>query len=1169
MPTPTPATQAPCPDESALRKFLRDELPAEEAGRVDRHLGACPACQRLLDRLIGGLPAGLIATVGESGAAAEEGPPALVGCETLGPVAEGGMGVIWRVRDLALGRDLAVKVLKLSYTGDARAIARFLAEPRITGRLAHPFIVPVHGMGRLPDGRPWYTMKLVQGRTLAELLKGRADLAAGRMELLRVFSQVCQAVAFAHQQGVIHRDLKPHNVMVGEHGEVQVMDWGLAKVLDQAQPPPAEEAGADGASAETRDDAACHTRPGSILGTYAYMPPEQARGLIDQVDRRADVFGLGAILCEVLTGSPPYVGQTDYELERQASNGELEGAYARLRTCGADTALVGLACACLAVDPAERPADAGAVAARVTAYLESVEARLRRAELERAQAEVKTAEERRRRKLWVALAATVVAALAVSLVLLALQQRAAEELQAALRNSRRTAAHAIWDRGRRLCEEGEVGHGLLLIARALETAPEGPQDADLQEALRLELASWHRFSHTLRHVLPHLDKVLAVAVSPDGKAVLTGCADGKARLWDLETGDLLGILEGHQKAVCAVAFGSNGRFVLTGSEDATACLWDVTMRRPIAKLEGHTGAVWAVAFSPDGKTALTGSADRTARLWDLPAGTPRGRPLAHPRSVLTVAFRPDGEAFLTGGENDGENEKRGLQKGEVRVWKTTTAEQVGATILRDRIVRVATFSPDGKMLLIGDDNWEGTLWDLEGQRQFAGLRHKGSILGAAFAADGKTLLTGTSISARAHLWDAARLGDLRKRWRGSVVGLREFGPSLPHPGAVTSVVFFRGGRGFVTACEDGCVRVWQKALGPLPQTELRHSQGKPLRSAVFDPRGKAVATGGDDGTVQIWDAATGTREGEPLVLGQRVRAVAFTPDGANLLADCGKDNEGDIRSWDLRTRTETRLPLPKEGEVAFETISPDGRWILTVGRDGTARRWEPTGTRPPIGPRQPARPGGINLADLGGAIIDREGRFILAGDNVGGKAQFWDAVTGEPVGKPMEHHHDITALAFSPDGHRALTGSSDRRVRVWDVPTGESLRVTLSHPSEVLAAVFSPDGRWALIGGREPVRSQLWDPRLGKPIGPRHQHPDEVLDVAFHPGGEMAVMARWEGVAVLVPIPGPMNGEVDRIVCWVRASLGMTLDEGGGLQALDGRSWLKLQERLRQLGGPP
>jgi serine/threonine-protein kinase len=198
---------------------------------VEKHVGACPGCQRVLKQLLGSLPDTLAGPPEPQVGPADEEPPCLPGYAPLGRIDAGGMGVVWRVHDLAFRRSLAVKVMKSRASTDPVLVRRFVAEAEVCGQLAHPFIVPVHAMGRLPDGRPYYAMKLVEGRTLAALLEGELAPAGRRMEAVPIFGQVCQAVAFAHGEGVIHRDLKPANVMVGAHGEVQLMDWGLAKLL--------------------------------------------------------------------------------------------------------------------------------------------------------------------------------------------------------------------------------------------------------------------------------------------------------------------------------------------------------------------------------------------------------------------------------------------------------------------------------------------------------------------------------------------------------------------------------------------------------------------------------------------------------------------------------------------------------------------------------------------------------------------------------------------------------------------------------------------------------------------------------------------------------------------------------------------------------------------------
>jgi serine/threonine-protein kinase len=338
-----------------------------------------------------------------------------------GEIARGGMGAVLKGRDVDLGRDLAIKVLLESHRGNPDVVRRFVEEAQIGGQLQHPGVVPVYELGRFADRRPFFTMKLVKGQTLAALLQDSTSPAEGLPRFLSIFEQVCQTMAYAHARGVIHRDLKPSNIMVGSFGEVQVMDWGLAKVL--ARGGIADEA-AD--SAEPLGDTVIMTvrtgpagsgsesQAGSVLGTPAYMAPEQARGDVDRLDERADVFGLGAILCEILTGRPPFGGSTREEVRAKAARGDLTGARRRLDTCDADAELIGLARDCLAPEPEERPRNAGEVARRMSAYQAGVQDRLKAAERARIEAQTRAEEaqaraaiERSRRWRTVALAASV------------------------------------------------------------------------------------------------------------------------------------------------------------------------------------------------------------------------------------------------------------------------------------------------------------------------------------------------------------------------------------------------------------------------------------------------------------------------------------------------------------------------------------------------------------------------------------------------------------------------------------------------------------------------------------------------------------------------------------------------------------------------------------------
>jgi len=381
--------------------------------------------------------------------------------QVLGEVARGGMGIVLKARDADLGRDLALKVLLDRHRGDQDMVRRFVEEAQIGGQLQHPGIVPVHELGTLADLRPFFAMRLVKGRTLAALLAERTDRAgrgspdpaldcAGRgspdpaqsvgrgspdpahptteglpsghddlPRFLSIFEAVCQTVAYAHARRVIHRDLKPANVMVGNFGEVQVMDWGLAKVLPEGGI--ADEAKAmekaETAILTVRSGSAgsgSESQAGSVLGTPAYMAPEQARGDVERIDERADVFGLGAILFEILAGRPPYGGSTREAIRDKAARGDLADAMGRLHSCGADAELISLARDCLAAEREQRPRSAGEVSQRLTAYLASVQDRLKAAELAQVEAQARAEEaqarariERSRRRRTVALAASV------------------------------------------------------------------------------------------------------------------------------------------------------------------------------------------------------------------------------------------------------------------------------------------------------------------------------------------------------------------------------------------------------------------------------------------------------------------------------------------------------------------------------------------------------------------------------------------------------------------------------------------------------------------------------------------------------------------------------------------------------------------------------------------
>jgi serine/threonine-protein kinase len=410
----------------------------------------------------------------------------------VGEIARGGVGVIFKGRDAELGRDVALKVLRKDLAEHPEVVQRFVEEAQVEGQLQHPGIIPVYGLGLQPDGRPFFAMKLVKGRTLAALLAERQDPSDDLARFLPLFEQVCQAVAYAHARGVIHRDLKPSNVLVGSFGEVLVVDWGFAKVLDRRDesgrtPPPLTTIVATVRSQE----GSSHSVAGSVMGTPAYMPPEQALGHVDMLDERSDVFALGAILTEILTGRPPYEGETKDQLVL-AAQARLDDAHARLDGCGADASLVELARRSLSPASADRPANAGVVAAEVTKHLAEAEERARQAEI-RAVEERAELERERQHAAWARRARGRTRIVAAALLLAFLAGGGSflwlKDRRAARGERTATRVAEVMERAERLRGEKQWGEALQAAKEAADATRAGDADDQLRLQTRALLAA--------------------------------------------------------------------------------------------------------------------------------------------------------------------------------------------------------------------------------------------------------------------------------------------------------------------------------------------------------------------------------------------------------------------------------------------------------------------------------------------------------------------------------------------------------------------------------------------------------------------------------------------------------------------------------------------------------
>jgi WD40 repeat protein/tetratricopeptide (TPR) repeat protein/predicted Ser/Thr protein kinase len=1089
--------------------------------------------------------------------------PAVAGYEVLGELGRGGMGVVYKARQVRLNRPCVLKMILAGAHAGPEDTIRFLSEAEAVARLQHPNVVQIYHIGEA-DGLPYFELEYVDGGSLDRRLDGNpwpAQRAASLIEGLAA------GVAEAHRFGIVHRDLKPGNILLSAHGTPKITDFGLAKSMN---------------------DNSGLTRTNSIMGSPGYMSPEQAGGRTKEVGPLADVYALGAILYELLTGRPPFRGTTVLETLEQVRWAE-PVPPSRL-VPGVPRDLETIALKCLQKEQGKRYGSSAALAEDLRRFRAGMPILARRS----------TAFERAWR--WSKrnpLVAGAVASAAMALLAMAVlavryadsqaryarrQSEAASkisqlardldvergELKLSLRESNRRLAALNLERGRFDCEHGSIGPGLLQMVESLRVATEA-DDPAWQHAARANLSAWRRHYPRLESVYSHGSAVYAVAVNPYGKTVLTG-GGTTARIWDAETGQPVGEALTHPNQIRAVAFSPDGKVIVTGSMDWSARFWDAQTGQPVGQPLKHPGAVLAVALSPDGKTLLTGCSDHTARLWDARTGLPVGQPLQHRLAVFAVAFSRDGKTLVTGSMDYS-----------ARLWDTQTGRPIGPPLLHENWVHAVSISPDGKTIVTCSEDQTARLWDAATGRAIGQpLRHQGRVFAAAFSPDGKTFLTGGE-DKTARLWDSATarpVGRLfehqeivravafspdgrsivtgsedrtARRWEvgtGTVIG-----QPLDPPGYVAAVAYSPTGKTFVTGSEDNTARVWDVATGQPLGSPLPHEDR--VLAVAFSPDGGAILTGGADQTARLWDTAAGRSIGAPLRHQGRVLTVAFSRDGKTVLTASA---DGTAVLWDRSTGKPLGEPLKHEGPVNAVAFSPDGILMGTGSDDRTARVWDAASGRP-IG--QPLE----HEARVHAVEFGSGGKTILTASD-GSTARAWNATNGQPIGGPLEHQGRILATACSPDGKIFATASEDKTARLWDAATGQPIGAPLRHQNWVFDVAFSPDSETVLTGCLDST-ARLWDARTGEPIGaPMAGHRYAVETVAFGPRGKTLLTKSQDGTMRLWDVD-ELPGDLAQLTAWVSVTTGLELNDDGSIQVLDTSVWHDRREKLERLGAQP
>jgi WD40 repeat protein/serine/threonine protein kinase len=1049
-----------CPGRAELEAFLSDSLPPERDGLVLAHLEGCPVCQQVLE--------GLTTTAGPGGAASRgdadrlDPAPRRIGQYTLvRELGRGGMGVVYLAEQAGLKRPVALKVIRHGVHASAEEVARFCAEAEAVARLQHPNIVQIHEVGS-QAGVNYLALEYVAGGNLDRQLAGtpQEPHAAARLT-----EMLARAVHHAHQRGILHRDLKPANILLqmgnGELGMgneeslpgassfpirhshfpiPKITDFGLAKRLE------GEEA---------------LTQSGMILGTPSYMAPEQASGKRGPPTPAVDVYGLGALLYQMLTGRPPFQGSTPLSTLEQVASQEPLAPRKFQRHVPADLETICLKC--LEKEPRRRYSSAEALADDLRRFLDG------RPILARPIRPWGRAWKwARRRPVDATLASAVVLVAVLGLAGILWQWRGAVASRA-VADRERDAAQA--ERDRALWQSYRANIGAATTARQLDDG------TSARRSLEEVPEAWRRWWEW-RHLHSRLDESAAVYRKPAGGQLLlaasdvgirlASCGPDGVRLEDPDGGKGLA-LPGGGRWIHLVGHTARSTRVVAREESGHLVVWDETgrVRRRLEPPPGHSP--WSVALSPDHTRLLVDWGEdrpRSFALYDLASGGKRAVAQGHTEYVSALAFSPDGKQFASASDDTS-----------VRRWDTATGKPL--RVLRGHTATVwsVAYRPDGARLVTASADGTVCQWDVTtGRRLGTPYRgHHNVARTAAYSPDGRLIAS------------AGHDGCVRL-WRAE--DQEEVAVLHGHTEVVFQLAFSPDGRRLASASMDGTARLWEVA-GPSPVLLRDHTSY--VYPVAYSPDGAWIASGSWDDTVRLWDARTGL---PALVLrhANRVRALAFSPDNTWLVSGCDDDDR--LTVWDLASG-QARQKLPGPGTtLAALAVSPDGATIASQDLDGSLRVTDLASGRAVFATRLSGRNAYARGELRGTLAYSPDGRWLaLVADR--STVALWDTQTHEPAARCSGHVGAVYSLAFSPDGRRLVSAGQDRTVRIWDVATGAPLGEPLrGHTDEVLTAVFDPTGKRVASGGRDRA-VLLWDVATGTEVARLHGHTNYVFSLAF------------------------------------------------------------------------
>jgi WD40 repeat protein/serine/threonine protein kinase len=1025
-------------------------------------------------------------------------PPELENFRLIKQIGSGGMGVVWLADQLQpVKRRVALKLIKSELTS-REVLARFDAEKQALAMMDHQNIARVLDAGTTNDDRPYFVMEWVDGVPITQYCD---DQKLSVDERLNLFVAVCKAVQHAHQKGIIHRDLKPSNVLVTViDGEAvpKVIDFGMAKAVEQNL---------------LLTDVTLQTEFGQVVGTVRYMSPEQAElkgSVAEDIDTRTDIYSLGVMLYELLTGSTPIDKDTlgrnalmkILEIIRKedpprpsirlsSSSGEVNSTISdlrRLHPARLQQLLRGeldwVVMKALEKDRARRYQTANDLGQDLANYLkgETVHARPPSTWYQ-----VRKFAGRNR-----GLAASM---LAIGIVLIAgitgttfglfraneKTELADQEKMKAQRNERRALeAEELASTEAQRARDSEAASKFQL-ANARWDAQRARDARDLLHEIPVEYRENFEWHHCKRkfdgsdftcygHSLP----VRGAAFNPTGTLVATCSIDSTIILWDANTGQEIKTLRGHEGTVEQVIFSPGGTQIASRSRDNVIKIWDLQSGLVTATLDRHEMQFVMIAYTLDGKELVSASSTATITRWDTSTGQEISK-LQKYGAGVGVAFSPNCTRFLT-------REDAGII-----LWDALDGREIARQRNPIQWPKSTVFSPDGRYIAVaGHDTI--ALWDAELTEQlWSAYETCGWILGLSFSPDGSRIASGGS-DRHVRVWDVQSGSEIM-----TLVG---------HGDEVVGVAYSPDGARLASASLDTTLKLWDARAGQNTLSIRAHSDR--ILGLAFNADGKRIVSASSDGSVKLWDISTGRviakvngffNENAP-----GARCVAISPNDAYIAFGGYDDN---VRLLDGKTGAELNTLEGHEDTICSVAFPPDSKHLVSGSADNTVRIWEIESGNEVITLRGHA--GRVN------SVAYSPDGSRVASASADATIKIWDVESGNEIMSLVGHRINVGDVAFSPDGKQIVSSSGDQSIRIWDAQSGEEISRLNGHAGAVVGVAFSPDGKRVASTGFDRML-KLWNVQTGRELLTMYRSNLGVNGVAFSPDGLRIAVGEDNGI---------------------------------------------------------